>query len=60
MPIIQTNVFVCERCGETDITDNVLRLYEDPTVSRPGWGYDVNTLLCPTCMDAEKEKRDRG
>lgn len=60
MPIIQINVFVCECCGETDVTSNETCLLDDPVVVRTGWGYDYNTLLCPTCLDKEKEKRDRG
>lgn len=60
MPIIQINVFVCERCGETDITSNEAILYDDPVIVRTGWGYDINTLLCPTCMGKEQENRGHG
>jgi hypothetical protein len=58
MPIHQINLFVCEKCGQKDTSCYEVILYDDPVVSKEGWGYGngeaQELLLCPTCRQSVK------
>lgn len=56
MPIIQINIFVCEKCGKVSKTfDDDILMYSDPVVTTPNdeyWDYsDDDKLLCEKCCD---------
>jgi ribosomal protein L40E len=62
MPIIQINVWICEKCGATETTSEATGMYDDPIVHPPKkagatWdhvelGPDKYPLLCPKCQAA--------
>ena len=61
MPVYQTNLWVCEICGDTQSTSEETEPYSDPVVRPPDgieWEYvakDGKELLaCPPCQDALK------
>jgi hypothetical protein len=53
MPIIQVNVFVCERCGLAVSTTKQQSLFHDPVIEPPlGWDLSPDPaalLLCREC-----------
>jgi hypothetical protein len=54
MAIFQTNAWVCEICGHTVSTTELVSPYDDPVVVPPGdteWEYDdEDRLMCPDCL----------
>ena len=62
MPIYQTNIWICERCGATDSETMEADFYSDPVVSPPGnrnWDYHKidgeHLLCCPVCCQGMVE-----
>ena len=54
--IIQSNVFVCEKCDEIVAITQSVSPFDDPVVVPPaGWGYakDGNTYCCADCLVKE-------
>ena len=57
MAVYQTNLWVCEVCGNHSVTVNEIDPYSDPVVSPPTgeeWGYvgeaPDEKLACPKCL----------
>lgn len=60
MPIIQTNIWICEICGHISSKVNEVSSYDDPVVTPPNneiWDYTGDfpneKLTCPNCLQKQ-------
>ena len=62
MSCVQTNTWICERCGVVHTQARVVSPYSDPVVNPPtGWDYsskkgEGQLFLCAVCIKKEEKK----
>lgn len=58
MAIIQTIVFICDKCGRVQVKTERGLLYSDPVVECEGWDEANGDLTCPICSGNDTEENN--
>ncbi len=60
MTVIQTNIFICDGCGNLKGITNEQSVWDDPVIEYPeDWNFKDGDDLCPICISTKRKHNEK-